>query len=123
MEAILFLSSSTPSGEYSIGILPAPLPPVPPATADTGAIIAPVIGGEDSGAVGTAFTSIFEDIEALGLTLVMQGKDNPPPAGFNLDAGLVPLPPPSPCPSPPALVPGAPLALPGSHGWHLVRGF
>ncbi|TFJ97766.1 structure-specific endonuclease subunit slx1 [Platysternon megacephalum] len=106
----------SPPEEASAGVPPAPVPPVPPAAADTGAIVAPFAGGEDSGAVGTDFTSIFEEIEALGLILVTQGEDDPPPEGLDLGGSLAPPPPPPPCPSPhavaPALVLGAPLALP-----------
>ncbi|EMP23946.1 hypothetical protein UY3_19013 [Chelonia mydas] len=109
----------SPPEEASVGIhrAPAPLPCAPPAAVDIGAITALVTGGKDSGAAGTEFTSIFEEIEALGLIPVTQEEDDPAPVSLDLGADSVPPPPPpSPCPSLPAVAPalvlGAPLALP-----------
>ncbi|EMP39023.1 hypothetical protein UY3_03742 [Chelonia mydas] len=103
----------SPPKEASVGVLLAPLPSVPPAVVDTGAITALAPDGEDSGAVGTGFTSIFEEIEALGLTPVTQGEDDPQSEGLDLDGGSVPPPPPpSPCPSLPTVAPALVLGCP-----------
>ncbi|TFK03194.1 myelin protein zero-like protein 3 [Platysternon megacephalum] len=79
--------------ETSDGAPPAPLPPTPPAMPE--ASVASGASGVDPGVAGGELRSIFEEIEALGLTPVTQGEDDPLPAGLDL-ADLTPASP-SPC--------------------------
>nr|XP_014431734.1 basic proline-rich protein-like [Pelodiscus sinensis] len=101
--------------EASDGAPPAQAPIAPPSV-PAEVIGALVAGGEGSGAEGMELSSIFEEIEALGLTPLTQGEDDPPPAGLGLGGDSVAPPPPLPNPvsqvADPILTLGAPLILP-----------
>ncbi|XP_034642657.1 uncharacterized protein LOC117885463 [Trachemys scripta elegans] len=68
---------------------PPPLPPTPPAMPE--ASVSSGASGEDPGVVGGELPSIYEEIEALGLTPVIQREDETLPAGLDL-ADLTPAP-------------------------------
>ncbi|EMP30685.1 hypothetical protein UY3_12107 [Chelonia mydas] len=98
-------STGVPPPKTPEGAPPAPVPseaPVSPeATVTLGA------GGENPEVVESNLPSIYEEIEALGLTPVTQGEDDPLPAGLDLgDFTPAPL---SPC-SLPLTVASAPTS-------------
>ncbi|CAM4599578.1 unnamed protein product [Lepidochelys olivacea] len=78
------------------GAPPAPLPLTTPVS--LGASVASGTSGEASGVAAGELPSIYEEIEALGLTPVTQGEDDPLLAGLDL-SDLAPTPP-VPCPLP-----------------------
>ncbi|EMP29954.1 hypothetical protein UY3_12946 [Chelonia mydas] len=75
---------------------PAPLPSETPVS--LGPSVASGTSGETSGVAEGELPSIYKEIEALGLTPVTQGEDDPLLAGLDL-SDLTPAPP-SPCPLP-----------------------
>ncbi|CAM4427094.1 unnamed protein product [Caretta caretta] len=72
------------------GAPPAPLPLTTPVS--LGASVAPGTSGEASGVAAGELPSIYEEIEALGLTPVTQGEDDPLLADLDL-SDLAPAPP------------------------------
>ncbi|EMP27475.1 hypothetical protein UY3_15435 [Chelonia mydas] len=80
--------NSLPS-EAPNGVSPAPLPSEAPASPEATAALG--ASGENPGVVEGDLRSIYEEIEALGLTPVTQGEDDPLPAGLDL-GDLTPAP-------------------------------
>ncbi|XP_065426459.1 nascent polypeptide-associated complex subunit alpha, muscle-specific form-like [Chrysemys picta bellii] len=82
--------------EAHVAAPPTPLPPIPSAMLE--ASVASGVSRDDPGVVGGELPSIYEEIEALGLTPVTQGEDDPLPAGLDLAALTSTLPSASPVP-------------------------
>ncbi|EMP35356.1 hypothetical protein UY3_07528 [Chelonia mydas] len=78
------LPSKTPEGASS-ALVPSEASMSPEVTVASGA------SGENPGVADSDLPSIYEEIEALGLTPVTQGEDDPMPAGLDL-GDLTPAP-------------------------------
>lgn len=86
-------SAAPPLGSLLEGTSGGTLPPLPPKPPESSkASIASGAGEELPGEVGDV-SSIFEEIEAQGLTPVTQGKNDPLPAGLALGDFTPPSPP------------------------------
>ncbi|EMP34848.1 hypothetical protein UY3_07985 [Chelonia mydas] len=81
--------TATPPESFLKGAFHAPLPPKAPASPE--ASIASGTSEEVPGVVSGDFPSIFAEMEALGLTPVTQGEDDPLLGGLNL-SDLTPAP-------------------------------
>ncbi|EMP37356.1 hypothetical protein UY3_05440 [Chelonia mydas] len=93
----------SPPEEAPEEALPIPLPPVP--LVSTEVTTASFAAEGDLVVVGRKFTSIFEEIEALGLTPAIQGEDGPLLEILSLGSDCVQPPPPLPSLSSQATVP------------------